>query len=389
MWSKLAILELTGAQLFQLPGSAVLSEQGAVGTFPHSAPRDAVFLDQWGTPVVPRADVSYYTAVEDVDDGAWRLPYSTGGWMAVAAFSAAGFAVGRSIASLAVTAEAKPRTVPVVTAAGDSAGEATLTLKAGKNPEVFGHIVHRKLVLERRNARWGTANTKTRGEVRGGGRKPYPQKGTGNARRGSTRSPLIVGGGVTFGPKPKNWANKKMNRKEARLAISLALQSRTPSMTVVKDLEASVTSPKTAEMFTLLQKVGIGPSEHAKGKLEATSVIVSDKTENLYLSTRNIPYIKLLRADQLSVYDLLRPTKLLVSEKALADLNKQYGPDAAYKNDEAPADEEDGYKAGAENVEDAAEDIIDEMEEVLGDAPDAFLGDAPGQVLEGVPEESV
>merc|ERR1719407_188310 len=118
------------------------------------------------------------------------------------------------------------------------------------------YVVHRKYVLERRNARAGTASTKTRSEVRGGGRKPFKQKGTGRARQGSIRSPLKVGGGVTFGPKPKNWANKKMNRKEARLAISLALQSRTPSMTVVKDLEASVTSPKTAEMFTLLQKVG-------------------------------------------------------------------------------------------------------------------------------------
>jgi large subunit ribosomal protein L4 len=365
--TELVILQLVGAQLYQLPGAAVLPEQRTIG-----ASRYPVLSDQWATPVdaafvVPGADLSYaeapyYTATENADGGA---VYSPAGMMAVAALTAAGFAVGRSIASLAVAAEARP-SVPVVTSAGESAGEAELTLRVGKNPETFGHIVHRKLVLERRNARHGTANTKTRSEVRGGGRKPYQQKGTGRARRGSTRSPLIVGGGVTFGPKPKNWANKKMNKKEARLAVSLALKSRTPSMTVVKDLETALSAPRTVEMHALLRKLGIGPSEHARGKLEATSVIVYGEHNTLYLATRNIPYIKLLRADQLSVYDLLRPTKLLVSERALAAINEQYGADA--KDGMEQATEEDGYAAGAENVSDDVDEIIDEMEEVLGDA---------------------
>jgi large subunit ribosomal protein L4 len=173
---------------------------------------------------------------------------------------------------------------------------------------------------------------------------------------------------VTFGPKPKNWANKKMNKKEARLAVSLALASRAASMTVVKDLETALSAPRTVEMHALLRKCGIGPSEHARGKLEATSVIVYGEHNNLYLATRNIPYIKLVRADQLSVYDLLRPTKLLVSERALAAINEQYGAEAA--DDMEPAAEEDGYVAGADNAADDVEEIIDEMEEVLGDSPE-------------------
>jgi large subunit ribosomal protein L4 len=373
--SELVLLPLTGAQLFQLQGAPVLFEQRAVGT------------SYGGLEVVPSPDLvytdaryqtPYYTATEDVDGGAG---FSAAGLMAVAAISAAGFAVGRSIALNAVAAEARPA-VPMVNAAGEAAGEAELTLRVGKNPESFGHIVHRKLVLERRNARHGTANTKTRSEVRGGGRKPYQQKGTGRARRGSTRSPLIVGGGVTFGPKPKNWANKKMNKKEARLAISLALQSRAGSMTVVKDLENALSAPRTVEMHALLRKLGVGPHENAKGKLEATSVIVSGEHNTLYVATKNIPYIKLLRADQLSVYDLLRPAKLLVSERALAAINEQYGAaqagdmamlglaGGAAADDMETIAEEDGFVAGADNVDDSVDEIIDEMEEMTGDAPE-------------------
>ena len=100
---------------------------------------------------------------------------------------------------------------------GENAGEATLELKVAKE-ENAEHIVHRALVRQQNNARQGTASRKTRAEVRGGGRKPWRQKGTGRARAGSSRSPLWRGGGVIFGPKPRDYSTK-MNRKERRLAL--------------------------------------------------------------------------------------------------------------------------------------------------------------------------
>merc|ERR1711871_182674 len=101
------------------------------------------------------------------------------------------------------------------------------------------YVVHRKYVLERRNARAGTASTKTRTEVRGGGRKPYKQKGTGRARQGSIRTPLRRGGGVLFGPRGVGKARYsiRMNKKEKQLAISTALMGSTSKMTVVEDFE--------------------------------------------------------------------------------------------------------------------------------------------------------
>merc|ERR1719230_253617 len=171
----------------------------------------------------------------------------------------AGAAVRGSAPAVRPAAASVQMGVPVVDFDAATVGEEEVALKVAKSG---AYVVHRKVVAEQANMRLGTACTKTRSDVRGGGRKPYQQKGTGNARRGSTRSPLIVGGGVTFGPKPKNWANKKMNKKEARLAVSLAFQSRAPSMTVVKGLETSLSVPKTAAMSDLLSTLGIGPSDH-------------------------------------------------------------------------------------------------------------------------------
>jgi large subunit ribosomal protein L4 len=385
--AELVILPLTGAQLFQLPGTPVLTGQSASGTFRAAGGRE----------VVPGAyadtlyQAPYYTTYENVNvDASSSLSYSPLGLMAFAMFSATGFAIGRSVASLSLASKSKqpirlapPTGVPVVNKAGESAGEAQLSLFTCKDPVNASHIVHRKLVLERRNMREGNAHTKTRGEVRGGGRKPYKQKGTGNARRGSTRSPLIVGGGVTFGPRTRNWRNKKMNRKEGRLAIALTLQNRAPSITVVKDLETAIESspPKTKEAVTLLKSLGIGPSTHAKGKFEATSVVVSGEYEALKIAAKNIPYIKLVPANMLNVYDLLRPTKLIVSERALDSIKNQYG--GGDKADDAEIVTEEIVTSlamyGADDGDDAADDIIDEMEEINGDWSTAE-GDAEERV---------
>jgi hypothetical protein len=190
------------------------------------------------------------------DDLAWdplKLSHSdpTAGWQP-AIFLVAPSTTARRPSALAASATAE---VPVKTFDGGDAGSATLNLKVTKGEKDM-YVVHRKYVLERRNARAGTASTKTRSEVRGGGRKPFKQKGTGRARQGSIRSPLKVGGGVMFGPKPKNWANKKMNRKEAELAIGIAIQnkaSRNAASLIeleVCDFISKILSPRPGTIFS-------------------------------------------------------------------------------------------------------------------------------------------
>ncbi|MBE9225871.1 50S ribosomal protein L4 [Phormidium sp. LEGE 05292] len=198
---------------------------------------------------------------------------------------------------------------------GQEVGQATLELKVAKE-ENASHIVHRALVRQMTNARQGTASTKTRSEVSGGGRKPWRQKGTGRARAGSIRSPLWRGGGVIFGPKPREF-NISMNRKERRLALRTALMSRDADLIVIESFAEKLPRPKTKELVTALTRWGVEPE--AKVLL-----IVSEKDENLYLSARNIAKLKLISADCLNVYDLLWADKLVTTPQALAKIQEVY-----------------------------------------------------------------
>lgn len=200
---------------------------------------------------------------------------------------------------------------------GEEAGQTTLELKVAKE-ENAAHIVHRALVRQQTNARQGTASTKTRAEVRGGGRKPWRQKGTGRARAGSIRSPLWRGGGVTFGPKPKDF-NVKMNRKERRLALRTALDSRIEDLIVVENFADQLTQPKTRELVSALSRWGIETDKTVRVVL-----IVSELTDNLQLSARNIPYLKLLKADGLNIYDLLVAGKIIATPEALNKIQEVY-----------------------------------------------------------------
>ncbi|MFB2878084.1 50S ribosomal protein L4 [Floridanema aerugineum] len=198
---------------------------------------------------------------------------------------------------------------------GQEVGQATLELKVAKE-ENASHIVHRALVRQMTNARQGTVSTKTRSEVSGGGRKPWRQKGTGRARAGSIRSPLWRGGGVIFGPKPREF-NINMNRKERRLALRTALMSRDGDLIVIESFAEKFPRPKTKELVTALTRWGVEPE--AKVLL-----IVSEKDENLYLSARNIAKLKLILADCLNVYDLLWADKLVTTPEALAKIQEVY-----------------------------------------------------------------
>ena len=138
---------------------------------------------------------------------------------------------------------------------GEEVGQATLDLRVASEKSA-SHIVHRALVRQMANGRQGTASTKTRAEVRGGGRKPWRQKGTGRARAGSIRSPLWRGGGVIFGPKPRDY-EVKMNRKERRLALRTALFSRAADMIVVEEFTEQLSRPKTKELVSALSRWGV------------------------------------------------------------------------------------------------------------------------------------
>ncbi len=198
---------------------------------------------------------------------------------------------------------------------GDNVGETTLELKVAKE-ESAAHIVHRSLVRQLNNARQGTASSKTRAEVRGGGRKPWRQKGTGRARAGSIRSPLWRGGGVIFGPKPRDFSTK-MNRKERRLALRTALSSRLEDTIAVENFGSELDRPKTKEIIAALKRWGVEPD--AKVLL-----ILKEVPENVNLSTRNISNVKLIKATNLNVFDLLNANKIVVTTDALEQIQEVY-----------------------------------------------------------------
>ncbi len=198
---------------------------------------------------------------------------------------------------------------------GEEVGQKTFDLRVAKEETAVG-IVHRALVRQMANARQGTASTKTRSEVRGGGRKPWRQKGTGRARAGSIRSPLWRGGGVIFGPKPRDFS-LKMNRKERRLALRTAFASRVEDIIVVQEFNNELTRPKTKELVGALARWG------ASAEINAL-LIVSERDQNVYLSARNVESLKLLAADQLNVFDLLHADKIIVTASALEKIQEVY-----------------------------------------------------------------
>jgi large subunit ribosomal protein L4 len=198
---------------------------------------------------------------------------------------------------------------------GEEVGQATLELKVAVE-ENSSHIVHKALRRIMCNGRQGTAASKTRAEVRGGGRKPWRQKGTGRARAGSIRSPLWRGGGVIFGPQPRDYGIK-MNRKERRLALRTAFQSRYEDLIVVENFAENLPRPKTKELMSALNRWGV--ESNAKVLL-----ILAESSENIYLSARNVPYLKMIPADSLNVYDVLEADKIVMTAGAMAKIQEVY-----------------------------------------------------------------
>tara|TARA_Y100000589_G_C27033955_1_gene580226 strand:- start:162 stop:794 length:633 start_codon:yes stop_codon:yes gene_type:complete len=198
---------------------------------------------------------------------------------------------------------------------GKKSGKISLDLKVAKASSA-GDLLHRAVLRQLANKRQGTASTLTRSEVRGGGRKPYKQKGTGRARQGSIRTPLRPGGGIIFGPKPRSF-NLDMNRKERRLALRTALMSRASDIKTVEDFGSSLTVPKTKEIVDGLNRLGIDNSKKIL-------IILHNPSLNIRKSINNIPNIKLVLADQLNVFDILNANELVIGNSAIEKIQEVY-----------------------------------------------------------------
>nr|YP_009093370.1 ribosomal protein L4 [Cerataulina daemon]AIR76043.1 ribosomal protein L4 [Cerataulina daemon] len=182
--------------------------------------------------------------------------------------------------------------------------------------ESGNYLIHRDILRHQISQKQGTVSTKTRSEVRGGGRKPWRQKGTGRARAGSNRSPLWKGGGVIFGPKPKT-DTLKLNKKERKLALQTLLYNKRNIISVMDNLETVIDSPKTKIFSNICEKCGISLDQKVL-------LIVSEKTDALKLSTRNIKNIELISASTLNTYSLLKAKQILLTPLAVKDIKEIY-----------------------------------------------------------------
>ena len=197
------------------------------------------------------------------------------------------------------------------------AGEKVKDIKLNDN--VWGikpndPVLHNALVLSMANARQASASTKTRSEIRGGGRKPWRQKGTGNARQGSIRAPQWRGGGVVFGPTPNRNYSKKQNKKERRLAVLSALSYKVLDKELIVLDSINFETNKTKEMVNLLTKLNIRNNK--------VLVVVEEFTENVILASRNLPIVKLVMYNEVNAYDLVSADNMIITEAALQKLEE-------------------------------------------------------------------
>ncbi|WJZ89035.1 hypothetical protein VitviT2T_008286 [Vitis vinifera] len=232
--------------------------------------------------------------------------------------------------------------IPILSFTGEKVGETQLNLKSAPL-DTARAVVHRGIITDLQNRRRGTASTLTRGEVRGGGKKPYPQKKTGRARRGSQRTPLRPGGGVVFGPKPRDWSIK-INRKEKRLAISTAMSSAAVNTIVVEDFSDKFDKPKTKEFISAMKRWGIDPKEKSM-------FLMTEVSDNVRLSSRNIGTLKMLTPRTLNLFDILNSDKLVLTQETVDYLNRMYAVEAIGEE----ADDEEEYEDGDEGLEAADE----------------------------------
>ena len=194
----------------------------------------------------------------------------------------------------------------------DSTYELTLNILDNSG----NYVLHKDLVRHLNSQRQGTVSTKTRSEVRGGGRKPWQQKGTGRARAGSNRSPLWKGGGVIFGPKPKT-VTLKLNKKERQLALQTLLYNKKNNVIVIDDLENKLTESKTKSFVKMCEDCNINSNQKVL-------LVVSKKTLPLKLATQNLKNVELILASNLNTLSLLKAKQIILSSLSINDIKETY-----------------------------------------------------------------
>lgn len=190
--------------------------------------------------------------------------------------------------------------------------------KMDLNDNVFAakvneHLMHMAVVLQLANKRQGTQKAKTRSEVRGGGRKPWRQKGTGHARQGSTRAPQWTGGGVVFAPTPRDYSFK-LNKKEKRAALKSALSSRVAENKFVVVDELKFDAIKTKDFAKVMSNLGV----------EKALVVINDNDTNVVMSAKNIPTVKTASTSTINVYDILKYNTVVVTKDAVNTIQEVY-----------------------------------------------------------------
>lgn len=178
------------------------------------------------------------------------------------------------------------------------------------------YLLHKDLLRHFSSHRQGTVSTKTRSEVRGGGRKPWRQKGTGRARAGSNRSPLWKGGGVVFGPKPKKVV-LKLNKKERRLALQTLIYNKKNDLLIIENLENEITEPKTKAFLKICKDCNINLQQKIL-------VVVSNKTTSLKLSTQNLKNVELISASSINTLSLLKAKQIILTPLAINHIKEIY-----------------------------------------------------------------
>nr|QCI08142.1 ribosomal protein L4 [Polyneura bonnemaisonii] len=193
-----------------------------------------------------------------------------------------------------------------------------LYLNIGKNCNQNMYLIHKVLKQQLKISRRGTANTKTRSEIRGGGKKPWKQKGTGRARAGSIRSPLWRGGGVIFGPKNKIYQSK-INKKEKQIAIQTLIYNKFSNTLVIDKLLNNLSQPSTKHAIQELKNIGININRENNILL-----IIAKRNTKIYLSVRNLKNIELITPDHLNIISLLKAKKILITYDALNIIKNLY-----------------------------------------------------------------
>ena len=186
------------------------------------------------------------------------------------------------------------------------------------NDAVFGvevneHLVHMAVLQQLANNRQGTQKAKTRSEVRGGGRKPWRQKGTGHARQGSTRAPQWTGGGVVFAPVPRDYSFK-INKKEKRAALKSALTSRVQENKLIVVDELKLDEIKTKQFAQVMKNLNV----------EKALVIINENDQNIVMSAKNIPTVKVAQTNTINVFDILKYSTVVVTKAAVATIEEVY-----------------------------------------------------------------